>query len=244
MESSFSFDSISLRGAGVVMITQLKSGPRFTLDSLLLADFCQVKDGDRILEPGAGTGIISLLLAKKYSRSRIVSLELQSTLASLCRTNIQQNRLERRIRLIEGDLRMLKQEIAASALDLIVANPPYTKTGSGKNNPLRERLASRQDRYGDLDAWLDLQRYLKNKGRYALVFPARRLAELITSLRAHRLEPKRMRLVHPTQNKPASLVLVEAVKSAGSELQVLPPLIVHDAAGGFTREIEELYDNP
>ena len=66
---NYTTDTISLRGAGIVTIAQPKKGFRFTLDSLLLADFCRVKSRDRILEAGTGTGIISLLLAKKHTRS-------------------------------------------------------------------------------------------------------------------------------------------------------------------------------
>ena len=238
---SLTFDSISLRGAGTVSVMQQKRGARFTLDSLLLADFCRVRSRDSILEPGTGTGIVSLLLAKKHPRSRIIAIELQSSLTGLCRRNITRNSLEDRIVLIEGDLRSLGRQLKSSSFDLLVANPPYTRIGSGRQNPGQERFTSRQDQYGDLDAWLDLQHYLKNKGRYALVFPAARLVDLVASLRSRRLEPKRMRLVHTRQNKPASLVLMEAVKSAGSELEVLPPLIVHDPSGRYSAEMRDLY---
>ena len=238
---SLTHDSISLRGAGIVSVVQQKKGPRFTLDSLLLADFCRVKSRDSILEPGTGTGIVSLLLAKKHPRSRIIAIELQPSLAGLCRHNISHNSLHDRVVLIEGDLRSLGRQLKNSSFDLVVANPPYTRTGSGRLSPVQARFASRQDRFGDLDAWLDLQQYLKNKGRYVLVFPAARLADLVASLRSRRLEPKRMRLVHAHQNKPASLVLMEAIKSAGSELEVLPPLIVHDPSGGYSAEMRDLY---
>jgi tRNA1Val (adenine37-N6)-methyltransferase len=244
MESSFTLDSISLRGAGVLSVMQQKKGARFTLDSLLLADFCRVKDRDSILEPGAGTGIVSLLLAKKHPCCRIFAVEQQPALAELCRLNGENNNLEGRVTVIKGDLRTLDKNLKKSSFDLIVANPPYTKTGSGKRSPLHERLASRQDVLGDLDAWLALQRHLKNKGRYVLVYPASRLADLVASLRSHRLEPKRMRLVHPFSDKPASVVLVESVKSAGTELQVLPPLVIHHQGGAYTAEMRDLYALP
>lgn len=242
MESTaVTHDSISLRGAGVVTVTQQKKGARFTLDSLLLADFCRLKPWDRVLEPGAGTGIISLLLAKKHPRSHIVAVEIQGTAAKHFRTNIAENGLEDRIVLLEQDMRTLKGPLKPGAFDVIVANPPYRKTGSGRQSPAQERLSSRHDRLGDIDAWLDLQRFLKNKGMYVMVFPADRLADVVTSLRSRKLEPKRMRFVNPYQEKPASLVLIEAVKSAGTGLQVLPSLIVHEPGGKYSSEMREMY---
>jgi tRNA1Val (adenine37-N6)-methyltransferase len=85
---------------------------------------------------------------------------------------------------------------------------------------------------------------LKNKGRYFIVFPAGRLAELVALMRMRKIEPKRMRLVHPYADKPASLVLIEAVKSAGIGLDVLPPLIVHEADGKYTEEMRRIYNLP
>ncbi len=235
-------DSISLRGAGVVTIVQQKKGHRFTLDSILLADFCRIKPRDRILEPGTGTGIISLLLAKKYPHVRITAVEMQTALAGLCRQNIIDNRLDEHVVLLEQDIRTLKGELKTSTFDVIVANAPYTRSGAGRQSPYPERMLSRHDRGADIVTWLDLRMFLKNKGRYFLVFPADRLSELIYSLRINRLEPKRIRLVHPYEGKPASLVLIEAVKSAGIGLEVLPPLMVHDADSGYTEEMRHIYD--
>jgi tRNA1(Val) A37 N6-methylase TrmN6 len=235
-------DSISLRGAGTVTIVQRKKGHRFTLDSILLADFCRIKPRDRILEPGAGTGIISLLLAKKYPHVRITAVEMQTALAGLCRRNIIDNGLDDHIVLFEQDIRILKGKLKTSTFDVIVANAPYTKNGTGRQSPCPERMLSRHDRGANIVTWLDLQMFLKNKGRYFLVFPADRLSELITSLRMNRLEPKRIRLVYPYASKPASLVLIEAVKSAGIGLEVLPPLVVHDADSGYTEEMRHIYD--
>ncbi len=241
---SLTRDSISLRGAGVVTVIQPKKGARFTLDALLLADFCRVKPWDHILEPGAGTGIVSLLLARKHPRSHIVCIERQKTLAHVCERNIAENRLEGRIKLLEEDIRKLPASIKASSVDLIVANPPYTGAQAGKQSPSEERASSRQERFGGLGDWLGLQRYLKNKGRFVVVFPAERLADLVTLLRSRALEPKLLRLAHPAAAKPASLVLLEAVKAAGPGLKVLPPLIIHDETGGYSPEMKDLYGLP
>jgi len=238
---SLTHDSISLRGAGVVYVTQPKSGHRFTLDSILLADFCMLKSRDRVLEPGAGSGIISLLLANKFPHAHITAVELQPAIAGIARENISNNALDDRIQLIESDIAALKKVLPANTFDVIIANPPYARPGAGKSSPLAARRTAREDRLGPVDAWLDLRMFLKNRGRYCLVFPAARSAELTASLRTGKLEPKRVRFVHSYQGKPASLVLIEAVKSGGTGVAVLPPLIVHERGGGYTREMQEIY---
>ena len=239
--TALTHDSISLRGAGVVTIAQPGKGFRFTLDSLLLADFCRIKSHDRVLEPGAGTGIVSLLLARKFPRARIIADEVEPRAYELLRLNIEANGLSGSITPLAQDIAALGGTLEREAFDAIVANPPYTRVGTGKTSPSNERQIARQDQTAALPLWLDLHSLLKSKGRYLLVFPADRVAELIPLLRERNLEPKQLRFVHPFADKPASVTLVEAVKSGGKGLKVLPPLIVHEKGGGYTTEMREIY---
>ncbi len=236
-------DSISLRGAGVVTITQpANKGHRFTLDSLLLADFCRIKPHDRILEPGAGTGIVSIVLAKKFPTVRFVADEIDPQAYNLLRHNIDRNGLTGRIVAIDRDVNHLGRSVSLDAFDVIVTNPPYTKCGSGRISPTVERQTARQGRSAPLSAWLSLQALLKNKGRFILIFPAHRMPELVSLLRERKLEPKRMRFVHSHEDDRAALVMIEAVKAAGIGLEVLPPLVVHEPHGGYTSEMRRIYD--
>lgn len=234
-------DSISIRGAGIVRITQPITGHRFTLDSILLADFCRVKQKERVLEPGAGTGIISLILAKKHPHATFTLIEVQPSLAALCEQNIVESDLTGRMQLVTKDVRRIGRTLTSGSMNLIVANPPYIRDGAGRKSPDRSRLTARQAHTTSLGSWLDLNRYLKNGGRYCLVFPASRVAEIVSLMRKRRLEPKRLRLVHPYGDRPASLVLIEAVKGGGTGVEVLPPLIVHERGGGYSKEMREIY---
>ena len=234
-------DSISLREAGVVTITQPKNGFRFTQDSLLLADFCRIRPRDRVLEPGAGAGIISLLLAKKFPQAKLTAVELNPDAAELCRRNIIDNDLDDRITVLERDISDLKKPLLAQSFDVIVVNPPYTRSGSGRKSPLSGRQLARHDEAADIKKWIDLQKLLKNRGRYFIVFPAGRTAELFSLMKACGLEPKRIRFVHPFTNKPAALCLIESVKSAGVGVEVVPPLIVHGDDGDCSAEMRKIY---
>jgi tRNA1(Val) A37 N6-methylase TrmN6 len=234
-------DSISMRGAGVVTIAQPSKGFRFTLDSILLADFSRIKPRDRILEPGTGTGVISILLARKFPSVKITGVEVQSDSADLCRWNVHANDLQDRIAVIVRDIKTLKKQFTSGSFDMLIANPPYTKGGSGRRSPRSSRQTARHDASGDIRAWLDLQIFLKNKGRFYTIFAADRTAELLSLLRNRKLEPKRLRFVHAYASEPASLVLIEAVKSAGTGLEVLAPLVVHEPGGGYSEEMREIY---
>jgi tRNA1Val (adenine37-N6)-methyltransferase len=236
-----SADTISLRGAGIAAIHQSKQGYRFTLDSLLLADFCRIRSRDRVLEPGAGTGVISILLAKKFPHARFITDEFEPRAYELLCRNIEKNGLGDHIVSVNRDMRFLSRTIAPNSFDVIIANPPYVKQGTGRTSPVIERQTARHDQEASLPLWLDLQLLLKNKGRYFLVFPAQRAAELISLLQGKKLAPKRLRFVHPRGDKPASLMLLEAVKGGGIGMDILPPLIVHGQQGSYTDEVKKIY---
>lgn len=238
---SVTHDSIALRGAGVVAIDQPAQGHRFTLDSILLADFCRFRADDRILEPGAGTGLISIALAKKFPGTTFFAFEIQEPLARLCRRNVHANGLDERIIMICRDIRRLPASVAPRTFEAIIANPPYTRSGTGRPSPASGRRIARHDAAAPLDAWLDLHVLLKNRGTFTLVFPVARLTELIGLMRDRNLEPKRLRLVHPYLTRPASVVLIEAVKAGRTGMEVLPPLIVHGPDGNYSEEMREIY---
>ncbi|MGE5799079.1 MAG: SAM-dependent methyltransferase, partial [Syntrophaceae bacterium] len=56
---------------GRLRILQKKKGYRYTIDSVLLAHFVGPRKGERILELGAGSGVITLLLAFWNPRVRV-----------------------------------------------------------------------------------------------------------------------------------------------------------------------------
>ena len=70
-------------------------------------------------------------------------------------------------------------------------------------------------------------RLLRTGGRFACVFRAERLADLFRAMRANRLVPKRMVMVHSDADSPPCLVLTECVKDAAPSLRVLPALMLY-----------------
>ena len=68
-----------------------------------------------------------------------------------------------------------------------------------------------------------------------------RLAEIMVLLRAYRLEPKRMQLVHPFVDKEPNMVLIEANRGGKPRMTVERPLIVYREPGVYMEEIYEIY---
>ena len=82
---------------------------------------------------------------------------------------------------------------------------------------------------------------LKGRGKLFLVYPAPQMLYIMKILQLHHLEPKRFQLVYPYADKPANLVLIEAVKDARPTLHPMKPLIIYERDGSLTNELKSVY---
>ena len=237
-ESSETCDAIL---GGRIRVLQPRRGYRFSVDSILLARFLSVHRRDRVLELGAGTGVISLAIAALHQPREIVALEIQPELVAMIRRSAELNRIDS-ITAIEGDLRRLSDpRMAREGFDVVLANPPYRASKAGRSSPNAARHIARSEASATLEDFVKAaSRYARRSGRAAFVFAADRGAELIAMLNAHHLEPKRIRFVHPYMDAPATTILIEARKNGGIEVAIEPPLILFDAPGVYSREAREI----
>jgi tRNA1Val (adenine37-N6)-methyltransferase len=228
---------------GKVRLLQRARGYRFNLDAVLLAHFA-AEQGARgpIIDLGTGCGIIPLILARKFGRRTLFGLELQPSLFGLAARNVELNGCERRISVALGDLRRAARHYERGAFSHVIANPPYRAVEAGRVSPDEEKAIARHEvRCKIAELARAAAHLLRPGGGLHLVFPAARLVELFGALRGQRLEPRRLRLVHPLEERPAKLALILATRDGGTGLEVLPPLVAHPVGGkGFTTEVRAM----
>jgi len=209
---------------GRLQVIQSRGGYRFSIDAILLSDFVTIREGDVVVDLGTGCGIIPLILLITGSAGRAVGLEIQEELAFQALRNVRLNGLEDRMLIVRGDIRCLP--LAGNSADVVICNPPYRKTNSGRINPDPRRAIARHELLTSIDDILGAAAYLlKKKGRFALIYPAVRLTDILARLRHIKLEPKRIRLNHPGLDADAKLALIEATQGGRPGVQVLPPLL-------------------
>src|SRR6202030_1693790 len=115
------------------------------MDSILLGRFVRVRKRDRVLELGAGCGVISVMIAALWLPREVVAVEIQPDLAAIAERNAALNQLDS-IRVISADLRARRIEgLAPASFDVIVANPPYRALGSGRRSPNPARGGGREE---------------------------------------------------------------------------------------------------
>ncbi len=222
---------------GRIHIIQKKKGYRFSVDAPLLADFIKTRASDILLELGGGNGIISLLLSRKPFR-RIISLEIQESLADLARRNILLNRLEKRIVLLQQDLRAYRPK---NKFDVIFSNPPYISKTSGHLSGSEEKSIAKHEIKCDIFDIMHLTgRVLKKNGHAYFIYPAKRKDDFDRALARSTLNIKTLRYVSSRSGIAPRWFLAEC-RLSPSRLKILSPLLVYDDRGEYTAEMKKIF---
>ncbi len=226
---------------GKLKLLQSRRGYRFSLDSLLLAHFVTLKRQESVIDLGTGNGVIALLLARLHEDAKITGVEVQPAMAERAERNVRLNQMENQVRICRGDVREVESTALAASFDAAVCNPPFRLAGSGRISPNDERRIARHESGGALGDFLSAASFLlRAKGRIALVYLADRAVDLFSAMRAARLEPKRVRMVHSFIGADAPLVLVEGVKTGRSGVKILPPLTIYREGKSYSEEVASI----
>ena len=232
--------------AGRLICRQPRHGYRFSVDAVLAAHFAVPKPGSRVLDLGCGCGVIGLILAHRHPTLRVIGLEMQEALAAAAEDNIITNGFADRCRVIRGDLRAIQTLMRPESVDLVVCNPPYQKQGVGRVNMDDQAALARHELHGDIADFVRAAAFcLANRGRAVFVYPARRTITLLAALDANNLAVKRLQLVYsyPGVDESARLVLVEAVKNGGEDVELMAPWYIYERKNGeYTAAMRRLYE--
>lgn len=235
-ESGETLDSIK-----DIRLFQAKNGYRFSVDALLLENFISTARASKGIELGTGSGIISILLAKRLKEAELTAVELQYSLAERARRNVSINGLDGKVEILSKDIKELKSVFSTNTFDFVYSNPPFRKTETGRMSIHEERAVARHEVEMTLPDLVKTAAYLlKHSGRFFLIYHPFRLTELIELLRQSRLEPKKMRFVHSAQGEEAKMVLIEAMKGAGTWLTIEPPLYLYNTDTTYTSEMKAI----
>lgn len=212
-----------------VQIIQSSALYTFTSDSVLLANFANVKKSDLVADYCTGSGIVAILLAKKYQPQKIYAVELQPEMADMCLRSVEYNGLNECIEVLNESVQGFGERFPRQSrrlFDVITVNPPYGKKCTQFVSQTESAAIARHETALTLCELLDaVKATLTFRGRVVLVYPCERLAELIHEMKLRFIEPKRLQLVCPKRGAAPNVALIEGVYRGAEGLKVLPVAI-------------------
>ena len=224
---------------GRLHITQPLNGYRYSIDAVLLAAAIKPQMGETVLDLGTGCGIIPLILAARHPGIHIAGVEIQEELALLAQRNIVDNGYEATVTVRHGDLKMLPDHKTTGPFDWVVSNPPYRRPGTGRINPNQQKALARFEIKVDLVQLLQsAEKLLRTGGRFATIYTAERMVDLIVQMRQADIEPQSIQAVQSYRGEAAKLVLVKGTKGGRIGLCINAPLVVYELDGSYTEAIE------
>lgn len=223
---------------GGLMLIQRADAYCFTSDAVLLANSVAVSRGDKVVDLGAGSGIISVIIAAKRG-ANVTAVEFQPWAADLIRRNAALNNLSDKISVYEGDINGCGKVLPV--FDAAVSNPPYFRAGSGEvRGDVRSALSRHESTCTLEDLALESARLLREGGRFYMVHKVERMAEALTRLSNNNLQPKQVTLIYPKPYRQADTFIVTAVKGGRPGMK-LSSLTVYGRDGEMTAEAAKLY---
>lgn len=214
----------------------------FGMDAVLLSAFARIRENEKVLDIGTGTGIIPILMEARFGGENYTGIEIQDEVAEMAQRSVKYNNLEDKITIDNADVKNALKMYGTGHFDVITTNPPYMTVDKGMVNPNDTKALSRHELSITLEEIVRISsQILKNKGRFYMIHRPARLVEIMNVMRKHNLEIKRLRMVHPYMNKEANMVLIEAVHDGKAFMKVESPLIVYNEDGKYTDEVMDIY---
>jgi len=220
MKNIFRFKQFSVDQAGC--------GMKINTDGVLLGALAGGGNPGRVLDIGAGTGVISMMLAQRFPHARIDAVEIDRSAAEASRKNFAASAFAGRLQLIAGSFQEYALQSDLIRYDLMVSNPPFFL--NSLKNPDEQKKLARHAEQGFFEELVSFgQQHLSDEGEFWLILPpeaaleTRALAEpaglhLIRSIAVKSFaddEPHREVLVFSKQQKNISadlLVIYESPK--------------------------------
>jgi len=231
----------SLLAFDQLQIIQRKDMFNFSLDTVLLANFCSItKDIKKIIDFGTNNAAIPLFLSKR-TKQEIIGIEIQAEACEIARKNVILNHLEDQITIIHQDIKEYVKQ--ASKAHLVLCNPPFFKVNqqSHLNESQYLQIARHEIKINLKEIVESASRILENKGKFAIVHRPDRLVDLLHYMENNHISPKRLRFVYPKENKESNILLLEGIKNGNSGLKIEPPLYAHNKDGSYHDEVLKMF---
>lgn len=145
------------------------------VDGVMLGTLSETIASAKILDVGAGSGLVSLMMAQKYSDAHIYAVEINEMAYEDCVKNFENSSWKNRLEALNCDFKNCNFK---NTFDLIVSNPPFFDSSIDTKNSGRE--IARTNKFLTMVEFFDKSNTILNKdGVVSIIFPYEQREELI-----------------------------------------------------------------
>jgi tRNA1Val (adenine37-N6)-methyltransferase len=172
-------------------INQDRCAMKIGTDGVLLGAWASIENQpESVLDIGAGTGILSLMLAQRSTAPTIEALEIEEDAYEQCVENFEASDWADRLFCFHAGLDEFVAEID-EPYDLIISNPPFYSEEVSSGNTSRD--TARQNQSLPFDELLDgVSKLLSSDGLFATIIPFKEEQGFIQLAASFGLFPKRV----------------------------------------------------
>lgn len=204
-------------------------------DGVLLAAWLKGKPEGRYLEIGCGTGVLSLMIAQKYPKANIESIDLLEKAVELTKQNIELNRpLSNHISCFKSDVKTFSD---SEGFDIIFSNPPYYSGDTLSDRP-EEVLAKHDAGLNQVSLLESINRLSKPDTLFYVIYPFTEGNIMIDLAKTYGWFNTEKVEVKPNPFKPVHRLLLKFERKTSSTAS--STLIILDEQNQFSEAYREL----
>ena len=196
----------------------------FTSDSVILANYVKARKNDIIVDLCSGNGIIAILLTAKTPAKKIIGIEIQKSLFDIACDNIKLNNLQDKLQFVNMPLQDAYKVFGKESVNVVVCNPPYTKTPHILNVSEDIAIARHEIKMNLEELIISASQLLKYSGKFYFVHRVERLQEIMNLLQKNQMQVKEITPIYPKNKKEGYLVMIMAVKKGNPGLKLKYPI--------------------
>lgn len=226
-------------------VSDTRSAMKIGTDGVLLGAWTPLRhDSSHVQHPsvwdiGAGTGLLSLMMAQRLPSARITAIEIDPEASQDARENFAASPWADRLNLINSDIFDLPPDIPSP--DIIVCNPPFYNEDI--HSPQAARCAARHEGSLSIESLISLaSRMLTPCGELSFIAPWKRHDDIEYLASLHRLTPTHIIPVIARQGRDPIRVLARLVKDTTPTSIERSSIAIRDTANNYTTQYRLLTD--
>lgn len=208
-----------------------KSSMKVGTDAVLLAALVKMKNYEKILDIGCGSGVISLMCAQK-SKAEISAIDIDQNSVEQAHENFELSGWSHHLNAYHSSAQKFSLE-NQQKFDLIISNPPFFE--NALKSPLESRNKARHnDTLSSEDLLTSARRLLNTHGKLALILPFTEGEEFIKIASSHQFYLQRKVEIQPKPSKKANRLVLEFILSPCETTN--ESIIIREEGNDYTEE--------